>query len=249
MQIFDRIDPSKLDRRDMQLWVLALGLLVIFAAGMALLIYPAAFEMPVVISGPFLRQVFFAFCVLALLVVGYLMERRIVIQQLRRRLNEERNRSRQLLNQASADLLASLPGFEHFQDRLAMEFRRAVHAQLPLSLVIARLRLSPHLLDPGDASMACGDAAKAMIRKLRGEDSIYLFQPGVFGVVLPGVTAPDGHRVAERLQEGLMDASGASTRFSFELREVSFPEQVSAAHEMARSVEAFLSEDRRAMAA
>jgi GGDEF domain-containing protein len=249
MQIFDRIDPSKLDRRDMQLWMMALGMLVIFAAGLALLVYPAAFEMPVVVSGPFLRQVFFGFCALSLLVVGYLMERRIVIQQLRRRLNEERSRSRQLLNQASADLLSTLPGFEHFQDRLAMEFRRAVHAQLPLSLVIASLKSSQHLHDPGDTSMAYGDAAKAMIRKLRGEDSIYLFQPGVFGVVLPGVATSDGHRVAERLLEGLADASGASTRFSFALRVVNYPEHVAAAQEMERAVTAFLSEERRAMAA
>lgn len=249
MQIFDRIDPSKLDRRDMQLWVMALTMLLIFASGLALLIYPAAFSVPVVVSGPFLRRVFFSFCLLSLLVVGYLMERRIVIQHLRRRLREEQKRARKLLNQASADLLATLPGFEHFQDRLAMEFRRAANAQLPLSLVLASLKPSQHLHDAGDASSAYGDAAKAMIRKLRGEDSIYLFQAGVFGVVLPGVSASDGHRVAERLMEGLTDASGASARFSFALRVVNYPEHVATAHEMERAVAAFPSEEQRAVAA
>ncbi len=249
MQVFDRIDPSKLDRRDMQLWMLALGMLLIFACGLALLIYPAAFEVPVVVSGPFLRKVFFAFCALSLLVVGYLMERRIVIQQLRRRLREERKRARQMLDQASADLLGTLPDFDHFQDRLAMEFRRAANARLPLSLLIVSLRPSRYLQGPGEVSTAYGDAAKAMIRKLRGEDSIYLFQSGVFGVVLPGSATCDGNSVAGRLQEGLADVSGASARFSFTLRVVNYPEHVSSAHEMERSVASFMSEEHRPLAA
>ena len=168
MHIFDHIDPSRLERRDAQLWVLAIAMLLIFAAGIALLIYPAAFAGPVILSAHVLKRVFVGFCVLSMLVVGYLMERRIEIGRLRRRLREEESRRQRLLNEASADLLATLPAMEHFRDRLAMEFRRAAHAQLPLSLLMVSIAPARRLTDPGDVIMAYGDAAKAMIRKLRG---------------------------------------------------------------------------------
>jgi GGDEF domain-containing protein len=191
--------------------------------------------MPVVISGPLLKRVFFAFCALALLVVGYLMERRVVVGRLRARLREEESRARRMIHEASADLLATLPGVEHFRDRLAMEFRRAANAQLPLSLLLIRLTASDRLSTSGDVMTAFGDAAKALLRKLRGEDSIYMFRAGAFGVVLPGVRAADAHRMEMRLGEGLNDASGASDRFTFSLRAVSFPENASSAHEMERA--------------
>ena len=249
MHIFDEIDPAKLERRDAQLWVLAMAMIVILTCGIALIIYPTAFTMPVVLSGAYLKRVFFSFCVLSLLVVGYLMERRIVVSRLRARIREEEQRARRILNEASGDLLASLPGVEHFRDRLAMEFRRATNAQLPLSLVLAGLRPSHRLNDSGDVLTAYGDAAKAIVRKLRGEDSIYLFRAGVFGAVLPGVRASDGNRVAERLAEGLADASGASDRFSFILRVVSYPENATSAHEMERAAMTFLVEEDRQVAA
>ena len=88
MYIFDQIDPTKLDRRDAQLWVLALAMIVILACGIALIIYPTAFTMPVVLSGAYLKRVFFSFCVRSLLVVGYLMERGIVGKRLRCRARE-----------------------------------------------------------------------------------------------------------------------------------------------------------------
>lgn len=249
MQVFDRIDPAKLESRDAQLWVLAIAMIAILAAGLALLIYPAAFTIPVILSPSFVKWVFFSFCALALLVVGYLMERRVVVQRLRNRLAEERKLAQRLLNQASADLLESLPGVEHFRDRLAMEFRRAVNAQLSLTLILVSLRASNRLSDLGDISSAFGDAAKVMIRKLRGEDSIYLFRPGIFGVVLPGVSAEVGNRVAGRLAEGLTDASGASDRFSFILKVVGFPENVTTAREMERAAITFSPEDRPEVAA
>jgi GGDEF domain-containing protein len=242
MRFFDHIDPTKLERRDAQLWMLALAMLAIFAVGIALLIYPAAFTMPVVLSGSVLKGVFFGFCALSMLVVGYLMERRIEIGRLRRRLKEEESRRQRLLNEASADLLASLPGVEHFRDRLAMEFRRAVNAELPLSLVLVSITPAERLHDPGDIATAYGDAAKAMIRKLRGEDSIYLFRPGVFGVVLPGVLASNARRVEGRLSEGLAAASGDTRRFSAHSHAISFPEDVGTAHEMERAAKLFAPE-------
>jgi len=242
MHIFDHIEASKIDRRDEQLWVLAIAMILIFSGGLGVLAYPAAFSTPVPVNGTWVRRVFVGFCVLSLLLIGYLIERQVIIRRLRSRLMEERTRAARLLSQASADLLETLPRFPHFQDRLAMEFRRAVSLQHTLSLLVACLKLAADLEGRPEASAAFGDAAKAMVRKLRGEDSIYLFSPGIFGILLPGVRGVDAHRVANRLADSLHDVSGASNRFSFEMQVVNYPEHVAAAREMEQAVRAVVSQ-------
>lgn len=231
MQIFDRLDPMKLDRRHAQLWVLAIAMIIILATGVALLLYPAGFSMDVNISGPSMRRFFFSFCALSFLIVGYLIERRFAIQNLRRRLAEEEGRNARLLKEASIDLLRTLPSFEHFQDALTMEYRRATIAHQPLSVVAVSLaplgRAEEDVL-----ATAYGDAAKSILRRMRREDSIYLFRHGVFGMVLPGVYTADAYKVAERMSEGLAEVSGPNHRFSFELKVINYPDHASSEREI-----------------
>jgi GGDEF domain-containing protein len=232
MRVFDQIDPRAIDRREQHLWLLALSVIIILSAGTALLMYPAVFSDPLVVSGSTLRTTFFSFCGLAVLLLGYFLDRQIVIHNLRKALSEEQIRMVSLRQKASADLLGILPGFSHFQNRLAMEFRRAVTARQYLSLLLVGLTSPRKVTDQGEIGVAYGDAAKALLRKLRVEDSIYLFAPGVFGIVLPGVSGDGASRVAERLTEGLADASGASDRFKSDVRVITYPEHVSSAPEM-----------------
>src|SRR5208337_937136 len=125
MWIFDRIDPLNLDRRQWELCMLTLTVILILAVGMALLMYPEALSNDLIVSGSTKRKIFFGFCALSVLLVGYLLDRQIVIRQLRQRLAEERKRVVKIRHEASVDLLATLPGFDPFRDRLAMEHRRA----------------------------------------------------------------------------------------------------------------------------
>src|SRR5713226_10714162 len=141
MQVFDRIDSRKLDRRDAELWTLAITMILVLCSGMAVVMYIAVSH-PVTLTGASGKEIFVGFCVLSLLLVGYLTERQITVRHLRKALKEERTRTSYLLSQASTDLLESLPGYDHFRDRLAMDFRRALSLQQPLSLVIARLKVS-----------------------------------------------------------------------------------------------------------
>ncbi|MFB3922207.1 MAG: GGDEF domain-containing protein [Terriglobia bacterium] len=243
MRVFDRIDPANLDRRELQLWLLAIGTIVIMATGMALLMYPAVFSSPVVVAGPTVRKAFFGFCALSILLVAYLLDRHFAMRQLRRQLTEEQLRNLNLRQQASADLLKTLPEFDHFRDRLPMEVRRAMSTSHPLSLVLVRLQASRELSDPSEIWTAFGDAAKSMIRRLRREDSIYRFSPEVFGILLPGANADSAYRVADRLAEGLSDASGASDRFTFETHIVNYPEHTDTAWDMEQAVRVFFAQN------
>ena len=244
MRIFDRIDPDKLDQRDAELWFLALAMLLVLAGGVALLIYPSTFSNPVTLSGVSVRKIFFSFCVLCILLVGYLMERQLMIRQLRKQLNEERTRTSRLLSQAGADLLESLPKYEQFQNQLALDFSRSVTFQQPLSLVVVCLKASRPMADAGETYATYVDAVTAMIRKLRGDDSIYLFGPGVFCILLPGAFEDDASRVSGRLSEGLTDAAGASKRFSFDLRGVNYPAHAQTAREMEEAIHSYVAEAR-----
>jgi GGDEF domain-containing protein len=240
MHVFDRIDPTNLDRREVHLWLLAFTIIFVLVVGMALLMYPTVFATPVVLSGQVQRKAFFGFCALAVLVLGYLIDRQVMIANLRRQLARERETVIRIRHEESEDLLKTLPGFAHFQDRLAMEYRRAATTQQSLSLVLVVLKSARDLSDLVEVSTAFGDAAKALMRKLRGEDSIYLFNPGVFCIVLPGVTAKNAYLVADRLTEGLQDASGASGRFLFQIQVFNYPEHAKSAREIEEAVRPFV---------
>jgi len=231
MYIFDRLDPLKLERRNAQLWMLAIAMIVILVAGIALILYPSAFEETVNISGSWMRSIYFSFCVLSSLMVGYLMERRIAIRSLSQRLKEEKGRNVRLLQQAGIELLETLPKFGHFQDQLTMEFRRATIADQPLSVIVVALTLGDsHEAD--DLVTAYGDAAKSILRRMRREDSLYYFRPGVFGVLVPSAGATDASAVGKRLEEGLREISGRNHRFSFNLKVINYPKDVSSAREI-----------------
>jgi GGDEF domain-containing protein len=240
VRVFDRVDPTTLDRRELHLWLLAITVILILATGTALLMYPTVFSDPIILAGSTLRKTFFGFCALCLLLAGYFMDRQLTIHQLRKQLVEEQNRMMQIRHEASAELLESLPGIGHFQDRLAMEFRRASNTQQSLSFLVVQLNSSRELRDTREIATSFGDAAKALIHTLRREDSIYQFRLGVLGILLPDVSAADAYRVSDRIADRLRAAAGASERFSFDVRVVNYPEHVATAREMEKAISSFL---------
>ena len=239
MDLFDKVDPKTLDRRHWQLSMLSLGMILVLGAGMALLMYPAVFGSNAAPSGHTTRTLFFGFCALCVLVVAYLLNRQYMVHQLRKNLVEQKTEMVHLRQEASADLLGTVPGFSHFQDRLIMGFRRATQTGEPLSLVLVRLKPS-HMFDsPAEVSVALGDAARVLLRKLRTDDSLYHLSSDAFAMVLPNTCGADMNQVASRVAEGLTDASGASNRFTFDMQAVNYPEQVSSAYEMERIAGSF----------
>ena len=140
MEVFDKVSQKTLDRRDRQLSVLALVMVIILGGGMALLMYPMVFGRAAVIPVAPSRTLFFGFCALCILMVAYLVNRMFVVRNLRATLIEEREQLAQVLQQSSAELLGTLMGFSHFQDRLAMDFRRATQTNEPLSLLLVRVK-------------------------------------------------------------------------------------------------------------
>jgi hypothetical protein len=93
MRISDPIVPENVDNRQMHLTALAVGVIIVLVAGLALLMYPAVFSEGMMVSGHTLRVLFFGFCALAVLLVGYLLDRQLTIRRLERQLAEQERRS------------------------------------------------------------------------------------------------------------------------------------------------------------
>jgi GGDEF domain-containing protein len=243
MHLFDKIERRNLERRELQLWLLATIILLVMTAGLALLMYPAVFSHPIVLAGKSLRVAYFGFCVLSVLLISYLLDRQIVVRQLRRRIAEHERRIVQLHVVGSVDLLKSLPNWAHFQDRLTMEFRRVAHLGSSLSVLAIRLTTSPAVTGRDQLLTAEGDAAKAISRKLRRDDSLYRFCDLCFGIVMPSVTTADAKRIAERLKEGLDDAAGINSRFTSRVAVFNYPEHAATAQELEQAIHSLLPDD------
>jgi GGDEF domain-containing protein len=136
------------------------------------------------------------------------VERQFTIRRLRRQIAMDREKSSEALRQASADLLSTMPNYNTFEDRLTMEFRRAAAGEQKLSVLVISVQLHAALSGSTQGTSALGDAARAISRKLREQDSIYLLRSSYFGVILPSVGQAEAQRVTARLGEGLSDAAG-----------------------------------------
>jgi GGDEF domain-containing protein len=232
VRISEQTQSGDLDRRERQLALFVFVAFIIMTGGMVLLMYPVVFSIDDFPGKRTLRIAFFGFCALSALFVFYFRERQRTIRKLREQVLNELQRHIEVERQASVELLQTVPGLSHFQDRLAMQFRRAANSEEALSVVVVRLKPSSSTSDKNEALAAFGDAAKAMSRRLRVEDSIFQLDSARFGILLPNTDIASANECAGRMKEGLRDAAGAVGRFVFDLRVVNYPEHVGSAHEL-----------------
>jgi GGDEF domain-containing protein len=237
----DRAELDRLERHELHLTILSAVIVLVLAGGVALLMYPLVFVHPDPANKWNPRFGFIGFCALSLLFVGYLLDRHRTVRKLKQSLLEELARNLELRDQGNADLLHTIPDLNHLMDRLVMEFRRASSMQQTLSLVVAQVALKSGAPESAEGRAALGEAARAMSKKLRASDSIYMFGPGLFGLVLPGADSSQARTLASRLTQ-VLAAVGSTNGFSSEFQVYNFPEDVQSAHELEEAVSSLLPE-------
>jgi len=237
----NRAELDRLERRELQLTVLAVVFVLVLAGGLAAFMYPLVFLHPVGNKWT-LRVAFFGFCGLTLLFVGYLLEHQRTVRRLKQQLLAELERNIALQQQASVDLLQSMPDRNHFWDRLTMEYRRAMTMEKRLSLLLVKAKPAVNSGSKKEEdSPAWSDAAKAISRKLRPSDSIYRLAPDFFALVLPETDVLNGKRVAARLQEELQTVRAKYSK-AFDITVHNYPEHVHSEHELEDIVKSLLPE-------
>ena len=243
----NRKELDQLEKRELQLTIVASIFVFVLAAGLATFMYPLVFVHPDVTNKWTMRVSFFGFCVLILLFISYLFERQRTVRKLKQQVLEELERNVELRLQANADLLQTMPDLNHFWDRLTMEYRRALTMQKNLSLLLVKFKPSATSAN-ADNTAAWGDAAKAMSRKLRPTDSIYRLTPDLFGLVLGETDTMNAKRIAVRLQEELQ-AVRAKHGCTFDTSVHNYPEHVQSSHEFEDIVKSLLPQQEEYVAA
>jgi GGDEF domain-containing protein len=238
MATINRQELERLERRELQLTIMAAVFVFVLASGLAVFMYPLVFVHPDTANRWTFRVAFFGFCALTVLFIGYLLERQSTVRKLKQQILEELERNIELRLQASTDLLQTMPDVNHFWDRLTMEYRRAMTMQKNLTLLLVRAKVGA-ASNAGDNASALGDAAKAMSRKLRPTDSIYHLAPDLFGLVLPETDTLNAKRIAVRLQEELQSVR-AKHGGTFETTVHNYPEHAQSAHELEDIVKSML---------
>jgi GGDEF domain-containing protein len=247
MGTLNRKELDNLERRELQLTILAAVFVVVLASGLTAFMYPLVFLHPIGNKWT-LRVAFFGFCALSLLFVGYLLDRQRTVRKLKDQILAELDRNVTLQHQASVDLLQSMPNKDHFWDRLTMEFRRAMTMQKTLSLLLVKAKPESAsakvdrltvAIENDASSEAWSDAAKAMSRKLRPTDSIYRLSTDLFALVLPETDVLNAKRIAIRLQEELQSVR-AKHNLSFDITAHNYPEHVKSSHELEDIVKSLL---------
>jgi GGDEF domain-containing protein len=240
MGTLNRQELDQLERRELQITVLAAVFVLVLAAGLAAFMYPLVFLHPVGNKWS-LRVAFFGFCLLTVLFDVYLLERQRTVRELKQRLLAELDRNVTLQQQASVDHLQTMPDQNYFWDRLTMEFRRAMTMEKTLSLLIVQAKPATGATKKNDSTEAWSDAAKATSRRLRPSDSIYRLATGLFAVVLPETDSLNAKRIAVQLQEELQNVR-AKHGTAFAITAHNYPEQVKSAHELEDIVKSLLPE-------
>lgn len=235
MSTLSQIELDSLERRERQLTILAAVVVLILAGGMALLMYPLVFvhgEEPA--KWP-MRFAYFGFCLLSLLIAAYLLDRQRTFRRVKQQLVSELQRNIELRHQADADLLHTIPDLNHFQDRLAMDYRRAAAMERALSLLAVKVSVSSSVKDQTEITALFGEVARAIGRNLRPSDSMYQLATGFFGVVLADTDTPTAKDLTAKL-EPIIRAIAPANKFNFEMFVRNYPDNAKSAHELEQAV-------------
>jgi len=234
---------ADLDRRELQSTIFACIAIAVMGIGSALLMYPVVFTHPASQDwSP--RIAFFGFCGLCVLLTAYVWDSHATIRKLRQQMELDRKQSTEARLQASEELLKSIPKLNSFQDQLPMEYRRSTATNQQLSILVVSFQFPDGPALSAAKGAILGDAAKAIARKLREQDSIYVLGPACFGAILPGVEASAARGLASRIGEGLVDAAGLNARFTYKIDVVNYPQNASSAHQLYEAVTALIPQDR-----
>lgn len=231
--------PADLEKRELQSTIFVCAAIAVMGIGSALLMYPVVFASQD--WSP--RIAFFGFCALCVLLTAYVWDSQGTIRRLRRQMELDRKQNREAHLQASEELLKSMPKLNSFRDQLPMEYRRSTTTEQQLSILVVSFQFPDgSATGPGKASIL-GDAAKAIARKLREQDSIYVLGPSCFGMILPGLNSSTARGVASRIGEHLGATVARTARLTYRIDVINFPENASSAHELFQAVTALIPSD------
>lgn len=249
MHIFDEIQPQQLERRQFHLTILSSLAIAVLATGVALFMYPTIFSRAILVTSGSLQFAFYGFCLLSVLLVGYLWDRQLTIRRLTEQVRAEQRRNRELRLKASSDLLNMIPGMRGFKEQLFAQSQLAGGKVAPFSVAVVRLFLSGTVTQKIEEQMALADAAQVIHRRLRTDDSIWTLGRGVYGIILSGTDAAAAKQFTSSVELGLQDAAGVTGRFTADAQLLTFAGRAKSPYELEQAVNSLLPRELTALSA
>jgi len=215
---------QELERRDWQLWLLAIFLLVILGFGLLTFMFPSAFWAN---SDPasLPQKAFVGFSALYGLAIVYMLQRQAEIRRLRQQLFDAQAAIAEAEHTATEQMLRALPDSGPFRDALAMEYRRASSSGHALTAVVLAL--------PRERKQDVGRLARHLCSAIRPGESLYRITDSAFGLILPKMDPRDVAAVIARAQS----ASGVPEGL-LETNIVSYPMEAGSLSEMEKRLRA-----------
>ncbi len=199
---------EQLEKRDWELWSIALILLTVFAGGVITFVYltTRADERvnPLVLR--FVWLLLFGFMALVLLLNIYLIDKKRALAQLRRRALEQELELEEHRAHALTDSLTETYNRRFFDEVAPKEVRRAVRANRPLSVLLVDIddfrRVNEELGHfIGDEVLR--EVAATLKSILRTSDYVFRFGGDEFLIVLPETNDAGAEVVTRRLHQAL----------------------------------------------
>ena len=199
---------AQLEKRDWELWSIALILLTVFAGGVITFVYltTRADERvnPLVLR--FVWVLLFGLIALVLLLNIYLLDKKRALAQARRRALEQELELEERRAHALTDALTETYNRRFFDEVTPKEVRRAVRANRPLSVLLADIddfrRVNEELGHfTGDEVLR--EVAATLKSILRTSDYIFRFGGDEFLILLPETNDAGAEVVTRRLHQAL----------------------------------------------
>lgn len=123
------------EKRGWQLLSLMFFLLIFFIVFAMVTIY----EYTIVTEIPNGNIYFYSFVILSFLFIAYVLETRLMLKKLRKRIMEDRFVVEQIKEETVRESLLALVAREHYEDCLAMQYKRAQASSTSFSIIVIRI--------------------------------------------------------------------------------------------------------------
>lgn len=194
-----------LQRRDWELWSIALLLLTIFAASLLAFFYYGASQQAVAVPGAarYIWAALFGLVTLVVLVNLYLIEKKRELASLWRRLLLQQEESEQERERRMLDPLTQVYSRRFFEEFIAKEVRRCDRTGRPLSFLLVDIDGFRQINEQGGHFV--GDEvlrvlAEVMQDVLRASDYTFRYGGDEFLAALPDTPAEGAVRAGQRLR-------------------------------------------------
>lgn len=221
-----------IEKRSWQLLSLMLFLLVFFMFFALITIY----QYTLILGLPYGKVYFYSFLILSVLFVGYVAETRSMLKKFRRKVLEERSVAEQFKEESIRESLLSFGAREHFEDCLAMQFKRAQASSTPFSIIVVEIK---DLLETDKEfgyktgnEIICA-ATKVFREFITGNNTVFRYTPETYVCIIPSIDEKGTKSLKYQIKEKLSKINVAGVgEIDFKVTTVSYPNDTSSLHEL-----------------